>query len=102
MKQWSDLEERYQDKKVNEGSEKAEQFKQEMTASFQKTVHALEEEGTAEKKQLIAIHQQRVAAHINQGKKEAMLCYTEALNEKPFNTHHIQKCLQKLLRSLQK
>ncbi|KAG8230391.1 hypothetical protein J437_LFUL009864 [Ladona fulva] len=101
MKDWSDLEERYQDMRSSD-PKAADDFKRRMTARFQKTVQALEEEGEAEKHQLVAMHQQRVMAHINERKKEAMTCYTEALNDNPPNTHRVQKCLQKLLRSLHK
>ncbi|XP_054263025.1 amyloid-beta-like protein isoform X2 [Macrosteles quadrilineatus] len=101
MKDWSDLEERYQDMRTSD-PHMAEQFKQRMTLRFQQTVQSLEEEGAAEKHQLVAMHQQRVMAHINQRKKEAMMCYTQALNDSPPNTHRVQKCLQKLLRSLHK
>lgn len=31
-----------------------------------------------------------------------MQCYTTALNKSPPNTHRVQKCLQKLLRSMHK
>lgn len=86
-------------------------------------MQALEEEGNAEKHQLAAMHQQRVLAHINQRKREAMSCYTQALTEQPPNvtfyshifflsiiiklfyfpqTHRVEKCLQKLLRALHK
>lgn len=87
-------------------------------------MQALEEEGNAEKHQLAAMHQQRVLAHINQRKREAMSCYTQALTEQPpnvifffelhnpqaqsinskllFQTHRVEKCLQKLLRALHK
>lgn len=101
MKDWSDLEERYQDMRATD-PRGADAFKQRMTQRFQQTVQALEEEGDAEKHQLAAMHQQRVLAHINQRKKEAMSCYTQALNDQPPNTHRVQKCLQKLLRSLHK
>ncbi|XP_046664692.1 amyloid-beta-like protein [Homalodisca vitripennis] len=101
MKDWSDLEEKYQDMRTSD-PHMAEQFKQRMTLRFQQTVQSLEEEGAAEKHQLVAMHQQRVMAHINQRKKEAMMCYTQALNDSPPNTHRVQKCLQKLLRSLHK
>ncbi|XP_018567872.1 amyloid-beta-like protein isoform X1 [Anoplophora glabripennis] len=101
MKDWSDLEERYQDMRQTD-PRGADEFKQRMTQRFQQTVQALEEEGDAEKHQLAAMHQQRVLAHINQRKKEAMSCYTQALNDDPPNTHRVQKCLQKLLRSLHK
>ncbi|XP_070490977.1 amyloid-beta-like protein isoform X3 [Chironomus tepperi] len=66
------------------------------------SVQALEEEGNAEKHQLAAMHQQRVLAHINQRKREAMTCYTQALTEMPPNGHRVEKCLQKLLRALHK
>ncbi|XP_019881094.1 amyloid-beta-like protein [Aethina tumida] len=101
MKDWSDLEERYQDMRQTD-PRGADEFKQRMTQRFQQTVQALEEEGDAEKHQLAAMHQQRVLAHINQRKKEAMSCYTQALNDPIPNTHRVQKCLQKLLRSLHK
>ncbi|KAL0280612.1 UNVERIFIED_CONTAM: hypothetical protein PYX00_001847 [Menopon gallinae] len=101
MKDWSDLEERYQDMRTSD-PKAAEEFKKRMTQRFQRTVQSLEEEGNAEKHQLVAMHQQRVMAHINQRKKEAMSCYTQALNDNPPNTHRVQKCLQKLLRSLHK
>lgn len=120
MKDWSDLEERYQYMRATD-PHGADAFKQRMTQRFQQTVQALEEEGDAEKHQLAAMHQQRVLAHINQRKKEAMTCYTQSVNDQPPNvrgisgswgvlqqfecrlqTHRVQKCLQKLLRALHK
>ncbi|XP_021709746.1 beta-amyloid-like protein isoform X5 [Aedes aegypti] len=97
MKDWSDLEEKYQDMRLAD-PKTAQTFKQRMTARFQ----ALEEEGNSEKHQLAAMHQQRVLAHINQRKREAMTCYTQALTEQPPNAHRVEKCLQKLLRALHK
>merc|ERR1719400_892050 len=79
MKDWSDLEERYQDMRAEDPAQ-AEDFK----------------------RQLLAMHQQRVISRINQRKKEAMQCYTNSLNKSPPNTHRVQKCLQKLLRSMHK
>lgn len=101
MKDWSDLEERYQEMRAEDPSS-AETFKKQMTERFQKTVQALEEESSAEKRQLLAMHQQRVISRINQRKKEAMQCYTNSLNKSPPNIHRVQKCLQKLLRSMHK
>ena len=101
MKDWSDLEEKYQDMREKDPSS-AEDFKKKMTERFQKTVQALEEESQAEKRQLQAMHQQRVISMINQKKKMAMACYTKSLNENTPNTHRVQKCLQKLLRALHK
>ncbi|XP_015587566.1 amyloid-beta-like protein [Cephus cinctus] len=101
MKDWSDLEEKYQDIRAD-NSVAADAYKRWMTARFQKTVAALEASGAAEKRQLSAMHQQRVQEVVKQRNEEAMSCYTTALNETPPNTHRIQKCLQKLLRALHK
>ena len=102
MKDWSDLEDKYQEMREKDPAA-AEDFKKKMTERFQKTVQALEEESMAEKRQIQAMHQQRVISRINQKKKMAMACYTKALNESPNpNAHQVQKCLQKLLRALHK
>ncbi|XP_043784227.1 amyloid-beta-like protein isoform X3 [Apis laboriosa] len=101
MKDWSDLEEKYQDIRAHDPVA-ADAFKRWMTARFQETVAALEESGAAEKHQLSAMHQQRVQEAVKQRNEEAMSCYTAALNETPPNMHRIQKCLQKLLRALHK
>lgn len=59
MKDWSDLEEKYQDIRAHDPVA-ADAFKRWMTARFQETVAALEESGAVEKHQLSAMHQQRV------------------------------------------
>ncbi|XP_012267087.2 amyloid-beta-like protein isoform X2 [Athalia rosae] len=100
-KDWSDLEERYQDMRARDPVA-ADAFKRRMTARFQETVAGLEASGAAEKHQLSAMHQQRVQEAVKQRNEEAMACYTAALNETPPNMHRIQKCLQKLLRALHK
>ncbi len=51
MKDWSDLEEKYQEMLARDTST-AESFKKQMTERFQKTVQALEEESQAERRQL--------------------------------------------------
>jgi len=101
MKDWSDLEDRYQDLHAT-NSKDAEEFKRKMTNRFQKLVKAMEDEDVAEKRQLSAVHQQRVLAAINEKKREAMSCYTDALNENLPSSRRIQKCLEKLLRALHK
>merc|ERR1711872_144280 len=58
MKDWSDLEERYQDMRAEDPTS-AEDFKKQMTERFQKTVQALEEESSAEKRQLLSMHKDR-------------------------------------------
>ena len=110
MKDWSDLEEKYQAEREKDPAV-AEDFKKKMTERFQKTVQALEEESQAEKRQLQAMHQQRVISQINQKKKLSMSCYTNALNglggdgDEELDgkgAKRVQKCLQKLLRALHK
>jgi len=82
MDDWSKLEDRYQ--AMRESDPKgAEEFKKTVTLRFQKTVKSLEEEAGAERKQLQAVHGQRVQSHLNERKKEAMECYTRGLNERP-------------------
>ncbi len=101
MKDWSELEDRYQELHATDSKE-AEEFKRKMTGRFQKLVKSMEDEDVAEKRQLSAVHQQRVLAAINEKKRDAMTCYTDALNEVPANTRRIQKCMEKLLRALHK
>lgn len=101
MKEWSELEEHYQEMKSKD-VKAAEEFKKKMTNRFQKTVEALEEEGTAEKKQLLSMHQQRVMTIINMRKKSSMDCFTQSLDQRPPKTKRIEKCLEKLLRALDK
>lgn len=101
MKEWSELEEHYQEMK-SQDPKSAEEFKKKMTARFQKTVEALEEEGSAEKRQLLSMHQQRVMTIINMRKKSAMDCFTQSLDQSPPKTKRIEKCLEKLLRALEK
>ena len=76
MKDWSDLEEKYQGMRDKDPSA-AEDFKKKMTERFQKTVQALEEESQAEKRQIQAMHQQRVISRY----------YILSCN-RPFSSHH--------------
>ena len=101
MKEWSELEEHYQEMRLKD-AKTADDFKTKMTNRFQKTVEALEEEGSAEKRQIISMHQQRVMSIINMRKKSAMDCYTQSLENTPPKSKKIEKCLEKLLRALEK
>lgn len=60
MRDWEDLEKKYQLMKNGGNGEEAETFKKSVTLRFQKTIKNLEDEGNAEKRQLLAVHQQRV------------------------------------------
>uniref|UniRef100_A0A336MSP1 CSON005327 protein n=2 Tax=Culicoides sonorensis TaxID=179676 RepID=A0A336MSP1_CULSO len=101
MKDWSDLEEKYQDMR-NLNPIDAQNFKKRMTQRFQMSVQTLEDEENAAKHQLTAMHQQRVLERINRRKKEAMKCYTQALTQTAPDPDIVEKCLQKLLRTLHK
>lgn len=99
MKEWSELEERYQ-QMMNTDPAAAQTFRQRMTAKFQSNVQSLEEEGVAERRRLAALHQQRVLAHLAQRRRTALACYTRSLRDTPPNAHRVQKCLQRLVRAL--
>ncbi|KRX27351.1 Beta-amyloid-like protein, partial [Trichinella nelsoni] len=71
MKEWSELENRYQEMKRRDPKH-AESFKNEMNMRFQKTVAALEEENADERHQIEDIHQQRVMANLNEKKRLAL------------------------------
>jgi hypothetical protein len=98
MRDWEDLEKKYQQLHSNDPI-KAEEFKKSVTTRFQKTIKNLEEEGLAEKRQLLAVHQQRVLQHLSTRKKESMECFTSALAN---NDNKVKKCLEKLMRILHK
>jgi len=99
MQKWTELEEKYQTIKAKSASE-ADKFKLRMTAHFQKLMSQLKDQGSAEKQQLVALHQQRIVAHINERKKDARACFVQALNEKPPQTSVVHKCLNRLVRAL--
>ncbi|KFD58307.1 hypothetical protein M514_00533 [Trichuris suis] len=71
MKEWSELDSRYSKMKMKEPAY-AEKFKEEMSARFQKTVAALEEENAEERRQIEEVHQQRILANLNERKREAL------------------------------
>ena len=85
MKDWSDLEDKYQEMREKDATG-AEEFKKKMTERFQRTVQALEEESQAEKRQLQAMHQQRVISRINQ---VTTLCLIKAF----INLNYIGLCI---------
>ncbi|XP_068627669.1 amyloid-beta-like protein isoform X1 [Battus philenor] len=99
MKEWSELEERYQ-QMMSSDPAAAQTFRQRMTAKFQANIQSLEEEGVAERRRLAALHQQRVLAHLAQRRRTALACYTRSLRDTPPNAHRVQKCLQRLVRAL--
>jgi amyloid beta A4 protein len=73
-----------------------------MEKRYENTLEGLESQNANEKQQLNAMHQQRVLTLINMKKQEATDCYTNALNQFPLRIKKIQKCLEKLMKSLEK
>lgn len=73
-----------------------------MEKRYENTLESLEAQNANEKQQLNAMHQQRVLTLINMKKQEATDCYTNALNQFPLRIKKIQKCLEKLMKSLEK
>ncbi|KAK2190800.1 hypothetical protein NP493_68g04015 [Ridgeia piscesae] len=94
MKEWAAARQHVHDMKLTDpkGSDK---LNREITA---KTYEALEEEGDAEKKQLIAIHQQRVQAKLNVKKRHSMEHYMAVLTEPKPDAAKILKALKHYLR----
>ena len=83
MKEWAAARGRVQDMK-NTDPKASEKLNKEITIRFQKTYQALEQEGLAEKQQLVALHQQRIQAELNEKKRHAMEHYMAALQrDKP-------------------
>ena len=81
MKEWAAARKRVQEMKSTD-PKAAEKLNKEITERFQKTYKALEQEGLAERNQLIALHQQRIQAHLNEKKHKAMEHYMASLQAK--------------------
>ncbi|KJH44490.1 amyloid A4 extracellular domain protein [Dictyocaulus viviparus] len=103
MKEWGELEARYQQMKAKD-AKGAESFKVSMTNRFQKTVASLEEEHKRLKKQLETTHEERVQAILNEKKRTATHDYRQALamHDKSANKHHVLKTLKTYIRSEEK
>ncbi|CAD6190653.1 unnamed protein product [Caenorhabditis auriculariae] len=94
MKQWADLEARYTEMKTKDPSG-AEKFKEQMTSRFQKTVASLEQEHKRMKKEVEAVHEERVQTLLNEKKRDATHDYRQALSTH-VNTPNKHNVLQKL------
>ena len=88
--------------KLNEDSELDENLKRKMEKRYEDTLESLEVQNNEEKQQLNAMHQQRVLTLINMKKQEATDCYTSSLNQTPVKPRKVEKCLEKLMKSLDK
>lgn len=79
-----------------------ENLRKKMEKRYEDALESLEITNNEEKQQLNAMHQQRVLTLINMKKQEATDCYTSSLNQTPLKPRKIQKCLEKLMKSLEK
>lgn len=86
----------------NDESEMDENLRKKMEKRYEDALESLEIQNNEEKQQLNAMHQQRVLTLINMKKQEATDCYTSSLNQTPLKPKKIQKCLEKLMKSLEK
>jgi hypothetical protein len=101
MKEWASARHRVQD--MNDVDPKgADKLNREITARFQKTYEAMEQEGQAEKRQLVALHQQRVQAELNDKKRHAMEHYMEVLTDPRADATNILKALKHYVKTEQK
>lgn len=78
MKEWQAARGRMEKLKETD-AKAADKWNREITVRFQKTYQALEQEGIAEKKQLVAIHQQKIQGTLNERKRKAMDEYMKSL-----------------------
>lgn len=103
MKEWGDLETRYNEQKAKD-PKGAEKFKTQMNARFQKTVSSLEEEHKRMRKEIEAVHEERVQAMLNEKKRDATHDYRQALAthvNKP-NKHSVLQSLKAYIRAEEK
>jgi hypothetical protein len=88
--------------RLNDDSELDENLRKKMEKRYEEALESLELQNNEEKQQLNAMHQQRVLTLINMKKQEATDCYTTSLNQTPLKPRKVQKCLEKLMKSLEK
>jgi len=101
MKDWAQARQRVQETQATD-PKAADKLNREITARFQKTYEALEQEGIAEKSQLVALHQQRIQAEFNEKKRYAMEHYMAALQKGDPQSANILKALKHYIKTEQK
>uniref|UniRef100_A0A914XLA2 E2 domain-containing protein n=1 Tax=Plectus sambesii TaxID=2011161 RepID=A0A914XLA2_9BILA len=103
MREWSELDNRYKTMKEKDPKH-ADEFKQDMTARFQKTVAALEEEQKEQKQQINEVHQERVQSALNEHKRVATREFRQALANQVGtpNKHNVLKTLKSYIRAEEK
>lgn len=101
MKEWAAARKHVQEMRSTD-PKSAQKLNKEITSRFQKTYQALEEEGLAEKKQLVSVHQNRVQKELNDKKRDAMEKFMEALTVSKPKAANILKRLKQYLKAEQK
>jgi len=106
FKEYADFQTKLSEKKssnrLNDEMELDDNLRKNMEKRYEDALESLEIQNNEEKQQLNAMHQQRVLTLINMKKQEATDCYTSSLNQTPLKPRKIQKCLEKLMKSLEK
>ncbi|XP_064595502.1 amyloid-beta precursor-like protein [Liolophura sinensis] len=97
MKQWSAARQRIADLKDSD-PKTAEKLNKEITERFQRMYHALEQEGNAEKQQLVTLHQQHVQKILNEKKRVAMQDYMDELQLDEPQTSRVLDGLQRYIK----
>ncbi|XP_036366543.1 amyloid-beta precursor-like protein isoform X3 [Octopus sinensis] len=101
MKEWKNARERVREMKKTDPKQ-AMQLNKELTERYNKIYKAYGQETILEKKQLIAIHQQRVQSNINVKKRNLMKALQSYLEENHVNVHRIEKTAIAYIRVEQK
>jgi len=98
MKEWTNIQADFK----NTNNQNPEEVKLKMATKYQTSLKELEDQHQAERRQLVAMHQQRVISRFEERKQESLLCYSQALKKSTQNVHRIRKCLEKVLKALHK
>ncbi|GMT07796.1 hypothetical protein PENTCL1PPCAC_29970 [Pristionchus entomophagus] len=103
MKEWNELDERYNKQKTIDPI-KAELLKKEMSNRFQTTVAALEEEHRKMRKEIEEVHEERVQSSMNEKKRTATHEYRAALADAVAipDKHKVLKTLKAYIRAEEK
>jgi len=97
MKDWNNLK-----LTSGDGKDQDSQFQDTQAKQYQESLRELEDEHKAERRQLAALHEQRVMSRFQSKKKNSISCLTKALKKTPQNLHRIRLCAEKVMKALHK
>lgn len=101
MKEWQAARDHVSEMRKTDNN-KAEQLNKDITEKFQRMYQAYEKEGVAEKKQLVALHQQHVQGMFNKKKRELMEQLASELEEDEPRTSKVLSYLKLYIRTEEK